>query len=85
MTDYEMMIISALRYALPRRSYIMSITDEYITLMIKGAVSKNFIRVAIQDIEEHHDWNERNKVDERGQHNWKPLLEKLKSYKENNK
>ncbi len=81
MTDYEMMIISALRYALPRRSYIMSVTDEYITLMIKGAVSKNFIHVAIQDIEEHNDWNKRNKIIDTLQHNWNPLLERLKLIK----
>jgi hypothetical protein len=82
MTDHEMMIISALRYALSRRSYIMFCTEEYIVHMLKGKVSTNFIGVAIQDIEGHHDWNTRNKVDDRGQHNWKPLLEKLKSAKE---
>lgn len=81
MTDYEMMIISALRYALSRRSYIMSVTDEYITSMIKGAVSKNFIHVAIQDIEEHNDWNKRNKIIDTLQHNWNPLLERLKLIK----
>ena len=76
-----MMVISALRYALPRRSYIMSVTDEYITAMIEKKVSQNFIQVMIDDIEEHYDWNKKNHINDFLQHNWKPLLEKLKALK----
>lgn len=76
-----MMIISSLRYALPRRSYIMSVTEEYIIKMLKGKVSKNFIEVAIQDIKEHNDWNERNKIVDSLQYNWNPLLKKLEQIK----
>lgn len=80
MTPHEQMIISALRYALPRRSYIMSNTDEYICDMLEGKVSDNFIHVCVQDIEDHYKEIERLSSNQDGMHNWKPLLEKLKSY-----
>lgn len=83
MSDHEMMIISALRYALPRRSYIMSATDEYITGMLKDKVSKNFINVAIRDIEEHYEWNKRNQVTDPLEYDWKPLLKRLKKINPN--
>lgn len=79
MSDLEMMIISALRYALPRRSYIMSCTEEYIVKMLKDKVSQNFIHVAIQDIKEYIEWNERNKIIDSMQHNWSSLLVILES------
>ena len=78
MSDQEMIVISALRYALPRRSYIMGATEDYIEAMLKKKVSQNFVTVAIMDIEEHYDWNRRNEVKDTLQHNWIPLLEKLK-------
>lgn len=78
MNDHEVMIISALRYALPRRSYIMVVTEEYINDMLTREVSQNFISVLIQDIEDHYAWNNRNKVEDTLQHNWYPLLGKLK-------
>jgi len=65
MTPHEQMIISALRYALGRRSYIMSDTEDYIIEMLNqrvdirakkkpDKVSENFIQVCIQDIKDHY-------------------------------
>ena len=79
MTDHEQMIISALRYALGRRSYIMSCTEDYILKMLRGKVSENFVAVCIQDISEYYKEAERMKWDLKGSHDWKPLLEELKS------
>ena len=78
MTDHEMMIISALRYALPRRSYIMSCTDEYITDMLKGKVTENFLGVAIQDIEQHIKYESLPSKKSTLDYDWNPLLKRLK-------
>jgi hypothetical protein len=78
MSDYETMIISALRYALPRRSYIMSMTDEYITKMLKKKVSNNFLHVAIRDIEDHYDWEKSIGCNNDPiRYDWMPLLKRL--------
>ena len=80
MNDHEQMIISSLRYALPRRSYIMSVTDEYIENMLKGEVSMQFVGVCIEDIEQYYRDVERvgESPFESFGHNWRPLLEMLK-------
>ncbi len=80
MTDYEQMIISALRYALPRKSYIMSCTDDFITNMLKEKVSEAFIICCIKDIEDHYKEAERFKWNMQGTHDWKPLLNRLRDY-----
>lgn len=49
MTDYEHMLISATRYALGRRTYIVGITTEYIESQIPR-LSGACIRVMIDDI-----------------------------------
>jgi len=77
MNNHEVMIISALRYALPRRSYIMAVTEEYILNMLRDKnVSKNFIEVAIKDIEEYMEQNPY-KDEVLGGHDWSNLLEVL--------
>lgn len=49
-TNYEHMLISALRYALGRRTYIVSTTAEYIANEIPK-LSEQCKNVMIQDIE----------------------------------
>lgn len=84
MSDHEMMIISALRYALRRKSYIMGATEDYILEMLLKGVSDQFRHVAIEDIKTHYRDLER---EEAGRfdgllHNWLPLLVKLEATKE---
>lgn len=73
MTTEEQMIISALRYALPRRSYIMSTTEEYIRKFIDKGVSEAFLTIAQKDIEDHCDEITKFKQDIPGMHDWNPL------------
>lgn len=75
MTEHEQMILSALRYALPRRSYIMSCTDEYIRKMLQGKVSKAFKDNCIRDIED--ECKDREKFGSTLQYDWNPLKELL--------
>lgn len=85
MTEHEQMILSALRYALPknvgnygskfRRSYIMSCTDEYITKMLQGKVSEAFKDNCIRDIED--EYKDRDKFGSTLQYDWIPLKERL--------
>ena len=49
MTDYEHMLISALRYALGRRTYIVEITMEYIEAEIPK-LSEQCTKIMIGDI-----------------------------------
>ncbi|MGN0693748.1 MAG: hypothetical protein ACI4LK_02415 [Lentihominibacter sp.] len=51
MSDYEQMLVSALRYALGRRTYIVDLTVEYI-LNELPELSEHCINVMIQDIKE---------------------------------
>lgn len=81
MNDHEQMIISALQYALPRRSYITSFTEDYIRRMLNGKVSHNFVDVCISDIQDHYAEMDRLDYGTAGQPDWNPLLNKLKSYK----
>lgn len=84
MTDHEMMIISALRYALCRKSYIMTVTEDYILEMLSKGVSDQFRKVAIEDIKTHYRDLERETAAgvEHLMHNWHSLLVKLEATKE---
>jgi hypothetical protein len=77
MKNHEVMIISALRYALDRRSYIMSCTEDYIRGMLKGEVSESFLKVCMDDIKTEMRDRVRLNTDTSGMHDWKPLLEEL--------
>ena len=77
MTPTEQMVISALRYALDRRSYIMSVTEEYIREMLKGTVSENFLKVCIDDISYEIAERERLHTPNGGLHDWASLKEDL--------
>ena len=77
MTQHEEMIISALRYALPRGSYVMSDTDNYITAMLKDKCSKKFLACLIRDIEEHQK-SGAGKKSSVFEYNWTPLLTRIK-------
>ena len=71
-TDYELILISALRYALGRRTYIVSITTHYIEKEIP-TLSEQCKAVMIQDIEKARSYGD--KIDKK---EWMKLLEKLK-------
>lgn len=76
-TDYEHMLISALRYALGRRTYIVSLTTDYIARQIPK-LSGRCIDVMIHDIKNPYGgygdpWD---KTD------WMCLLEQLEERKE---
>jgi len=80
MTEHEQMILSALRYALGRRSYIMSCTDDYISKMLDDKVSQGFIDNCIRDIEDEYKDRARFDADSASigwLHDWNPLKEKL--------
>lgn len=80
--DTEQMIISALRYALPRKSYIMSSTEEYITKFIKGGVSEWFLNQVIMDIDDEE--NQRNRFEKDNlQHDWSKLKALASEYLSN--
>lgn len=51
MTNEELMLISAVRYALGRRSYIVGVTAEFVAT-IKPRLSQQCINIIIRDIEE---------------------------------
>ena len=73
MTNLQNIYISALRYALGRRSYIVSDT---IDTLMKVELSEQTIGVMIRDIEECEDYGmEMDKQD------WLRLLEHLKAQK----
>lgn len=74
MTDYEMMLISALRYVLGRRSYIVGVTTGYITTKIPK-LSEMCKSVMIEDIEEQGKFGYGADFD---RDDWMMLLKKLK-------
>lgn len=51
MTPEEQMLISAVRYALGRMSYIVGTTCEFVA-SFRGKLSKNCINIIVRDIEE---------------------------------
>lgn len=73
MTDYENIIISAVRYALGRVSYIVNLTVNYVLKDIeKNKLSRNCLSVIKQDIEDEKDLGM-----ECDQADWQRLLERI--------
>ena len=71
-SDYEHMLISALRYALGRRTYIVELTCKYIESQMP-ILSERCKDVMIKDIE-----SQKNYGDECDREDWMRLLEKLR-------
>lgn len=74
MTDYELILSSALRYALGRRTYIVSVVTNYIENEIPN-LSEHCIKVMIRDIENPYCDDYGYDCDKR---DWMRLLGKLK-------
>lgn len=73
-SDYEHMLISALRYALGRRTYIVSMAVEYIENELPK-LSDQCKKVIIKDIEEQEKFGYGDECDKV---RWMHLLERLK-------
>ena len=73
-TDYEYMLISALRYALGKRIYIVELTCKYIEQQIP-MLSDHCRAIMITDIERHRLFGYGDECDKE---DWMQLLEKLK-------
>lgn len=71
-TDYEHMLISALRYALGRRTYIVGMTAEYIENELPK-LSDQCRAIMIEDIERQEQFG-----DECDREDWMRLLDKLR-------
>ena len=71
-SDYEHMLISALRYALGRRTYIVELTCKYIESQMP-ILSDRCKDVMIKDIESQKKYG-----DECDREDWMRLLEKLR-------
>jgi hypothetical protein len=54
--DFKDMIISALRYAIPRHSYIVDMTCEYIKNNAELILDDRVISVMLRDINDHLDY-----------------------------
>lgn len=76
LTDYEQMLISALRYALGRRTYIVEITVNFIINELHS-LSDYCKNIMIRDIE-----TARSYGDECDKEDWMRLLDKLKGEQE---
>lgn len=75
--DFEQMLISALRYALGRSSYITSLTAEYISKLIPD-LSNNPLLVMQRDLRnEFHQPDNRFGLSMRDSSIWWELLEKI--------
>ena len=72
LTDYEQILISVLRYALGRRTYIVGTTVDFIISELHS-LSDYYKNIMIRDIEEEHSYG-----DECDKENWMRLLDKLK-------
>lgn len=79
-SNYEHMLISALRYALGRRTYIVEMTCEYIEEQIPQ-LSNCCRDLMIKDIEEQESFGYGDDCDRQ---DWMQLLKKLKMQKESN-
>ena len=73
-TDYEQILISALRYAFGRRTYIVGMTAEYIENELPK-LSDQCRAIMITDIERHRLFGYSDECDKE---DWMQLLEKLK-------
>ena len=74
-SDYEHILISALRYALGRRTYIVELTCRYIERQLP-MLSDRCKNLMIKDIE-----SQSNYGDECDKQDWMRLLERLKEQK----
>lgn len=76
----EQMLISALRYALPRKSYIMSDTEEFmIAYITKQKVSDWFLDQILRDIADEE--SQRHQFGESSlQHDWSKLKDIVNNY-----
>ena len=75
MTDYELILTSAMRYALGRRTYIVGVTVGYIISELPN-LSQSCKSVMIRDIEEQESFGYGDECDKR---DWMRLLDKLRS------
>ena len=78
LTDYEQMLVSALRYALGRRTYIVEITVNFIISELHS-LSDYCKNIMVRDIETAHSYG-----DECDKEDWIRLLEALESHVDNN-
>lgn len=76
-TDYEHMLISALRYALGRRTYIVSMAVEYIENELPK-LANHCKDIMIKDIEEQEEFGYGAECDKE---DWMWLLKRLKEQK----
>lgn len=81
MADYEQMLVSAVRYALGRRSYIVNLTANYISAEIPK-LSDYCKKIMICDIEQQKLYGYGDNCDKR---DWMELLGKLKKAVEDEK
>ncbi|BBK24952.1 hypothetical protein [Dialister hominis] len=76
--DFQEMLVSAERYALGRMTYIVSLTVDYISPLIKSLDMK-YINIMIDDITGHSDLGYGMDMDEE---EWEKLLSRLRAEKE---
>ena len=74
MTDYECIIISAVRYALGRRTYIVNLTVDYVIAELPK-LSEQCRHVMIDDITQQEQFGYGDECDKK---DWMRLLGKLK-------
>lgn len=76
--NLELMYLSAIRYALPRRTYVTRVAIEW-TIMMKDQLRDGWKKLVIKEIEDFLEQNERDKlVDECDARNWRETLKILK-------
>lgn len=80
-TDYEHMLISALRYALGRRTYIVELTCRYIERQMP-ILSNKCKNIMIEDIEDQEEFGYGAECDKE---DWMWLLKRLKAEEKGNK
>lgn len=73
MTDFEHVVICAVRYALGRQTYMVGIVCRYVASVIP-TLSENCRNLIIRDIKEAERYGYGHKCDEK---DWMELLEKL--------
>lgn len=77
MSEYEHMLISAVRYALGRRTYIVELTVNYVIKELPR-LSDSCKKIMLDDITEHERFGYGDACDER---DWMRLLDALRSEK----
>lgn len=79
MSEYEHILISAVRYALGRRTYIVELTVNYVIKELPR-LSDSCKKIMLDDITEHERFGYGDACDER---DWMRLLDALRSEKKN--